>query len=179
MDVITRENFRAADRFLASASVQAVVQIHTLGHDNTRALMRSFASEQNRWSIEQWERVQIGTGLCLVLLLIFGSRPPKIPIGLSLLMLIVVLVFRFGLTPEITRLGRIVDFLPPGAPGSEQRSFAAMNNAYTILELAKLAMGFTMAAILLIRRRADPEMFARESELEQAAMPQARRRTAR
>lgn len=167
MDVVAVQNLRAADRLLGAPTLPAVARINLLGHDEARLLLRHLAAEQNRWYAEQWEWVQLATGLVLILLLVFGSRPPKVAIGLCLVMFLIVLVSRAGLTPWINRVGPQTDFLPAGSqlPGT----FATFRSARFIMELVKLALGFGVAGLLLLRKPADPRMFVRESEIEEAA----------
>jgi hypothetical protein len=164
MDVVNIQNVRSVDRFMATPSVPIAERIHAMGHDSARAFLRSFAADQNRWYIDQWEWTQLGTGLALLLLLVFGTRPPKIAIGLCLLMLVIVLIERFGLTPFLDRLGPQPD-LPPS------RSFTTLRTTYSIMEMVKVLLGLGMAGLLLLKKPADPRMFARESEVEEAVTP--------
>jgi hypothetical protein len=164
MDTTAIVNFHAVERFLADPGIPAAQLIHTAGHENVRVLLRRAAGEANGWLFEQWEWVQLGTALALLLVLIFGNRPPKIPIGLCVLMMILVLVERFALTPNIIRLGRIIDFLPAGPQMPDRVSFGSFHGAYSIVEIVKLIVGFAIAGILIVRRQPDPQMFAREAE---------------
>jgi len=165
MDVAAIANFSSIDRFLSDPGIQSAELIHGAGHDTVRTLMRRGAAEASGWLFEQWEWVQIITGLALLLVFIFGSRPPKIPMALCIFMLGIVLVERFALTPSIVRLGRIVDFLSPGESSPDRKLFEMYHSAYTALDLVKLVSGFAISAILIIRTRPDPQMFAREAEL--------------
>ncbi len=164
MDVTAVGNFHAVERFLADPGIPAAQLIHSAGHENIRVLLRRAAGEANGWLFEQWEWIQLVTALALLLVFIFGSRPPKIPIGLCLLMMILVLIERFALSPNIVRLGRIIEFLPAGPQMPDRVSFGVYHGAYSILEIAKLVAGFAIAGILIIRSKPDPQMFAREAE---------------
>ena len=84
--------------------------------------------------------------------------------ALCLLMMVVVMIERFALTPNIIRLGRIIDFLPPDPKLPDRLSFGAFHGAYSLLDVLKLALGLIIAGILIIRRQPDPQMFAREAE---------------
>lgn len=172
MDVTAIVNFRAVDRFLSDPGIPSADLIHTAGHDNARVLLRRAAGESNGWLFEQWEWIQLVTGLALFLVFLFGERPPKIPMALCLLMMAVVLVERFALTPNIVRLGRIIDFLPADPKLPDRVTFSAYHGAYSILDIVKIAFGFAIAGILIIRRQPDPQMFAREeAQAKQAALP--------
>ncbi len=174
MDVTATANFHSVDRFLADPGIPAAELIHGAGHDNTRVLLRRAASEANGWLFEQWEWIQLVTGLGLLLVFIFGNRPPKIPMALCLLMMILVSIERFALTPNIVRLGRIVDFLPAGPQLPDRVNFNVYHGAYLILDMVKVALGFAIAGILIIRFGPDPQMFSREAELSQEVPPPTR-----
>jgi hypothetical protein len=75
-----------------------------------------------------------------------------------------VLAERFALTPNIIRLGRIIDFLPAGPQMPDRVSFGSFHGAYAIIEIVKLIAGFAIAGILIVRKQPDPQMFAREAE---------------
>jgi hypothetical protein len=165
MDVAAIGNFRAVNRFLADPGVPSAELIHNLGHENTRILLRRTAGESNAWLFEQWEWAQLGIGLSLLLVLLFGNRPPIFLIGLCLLMIAIVLAQRFFLTPVITALGRIIDFLPADPNLPDKKKFWAFHGAYSTVELVKFGLGLVIAGILVIRRQPDPQMFARESEV--------------
>ena len=169
MDIVGVQNVRSADRFLGAPTLQSTEQIHSMGHSAAVLLLRQFASEQTRWYAEQWEWTQLAIGLGLLLLLVFGNRPPKVAIGLCLLMLAIVLIDRLSLTPWMDHLGREVDSLPAGA--QLPATFTLLRRAHSIMEVVKLSLGAGMAGLLLLRKPADLRMFARESEMEQGALP--------
>jgi hypothetical protein len=164
MDVAAIGNFHAVDRFLADPGGPSAELIHDLGHDKARILLRRTAGEANAWLFEQWEWVQLGVGLALLLVLLFGNRPPKLLMGICLLMIGIVIIQRFLLSPVIASLGRVVDFLPPDPNIADRKRFWAYHGIYSTIELVKLGLGIVIAAVLIIRRQPDPQMFARESE---------------
>ncbi len=84
------------------------------------------------------------------------------PLLLVLLMLATGLAMHFLLTPEITRLGRAIDFVPPGAPSSDRTRFWIFHGAYSVLELTKLAWGLGLA-VLLVRRKKRPALVEQTS----------------
>jgi hypothetical protein len=74
-------------------------------------------------------------------------------------MLVVVILDRFLLTPEITRLGRLLDY--PDMPGADAGLFWKYHGIYSALELLKLAMGVAGVVTLLVRHT-DRQKFVRE-----------------
>jgi hypothetical protein len=167
MDIVQVQNIRAADRLLGAPRLPVLEPMHLMGQEGARLFLRYFAAEQNRWYVEQWEWTQLAIGLCLVLFLVFGRRPPKIAICLCLLMFGVVLAARTVLTPWIDRLALQMDFLPAGTPLPVRLTM--LRKVYSIMELVKLGLGLGVAGSLLIRKPADPQMFARESDMEETA----------
>jgi hypothetical protein len=164
-DAAAIANSRAVEQFLAGPGIPAAELIHNVGKENTQMLLRRAAEEANGWLLEQWEWIQLGIGLCLLLVFIFGSRPPKIPIALCLLMMILGTSELFALTPNLIRLGRVIDFMPSDPKLPDRVSFELFHKAYLGVEGAKVLLGLAVAGILIIRRQPDPAMFAREAEL--------------
>ena len=136
--------------------------------------MRHLVAEQNRFYFERWEWLELGLGLTLLLILVFGERPPKLLILLTCAMILLVLGQRAGLTPQITRLGRLLDFIPPNAESADRKTFWRLHGIYSGVELVKVGIALTIAGFLIIRRSPDPSVFARESELDD--VPASRRK---
>jgi hypothetical protein len=158
MDMVATQNFRSVDRLLAAPSPQAAERIQTLGgRDFARVLLRYQVSEQNRWYFDTWERTQIALGIVLFAVLMFGIQPERIRLFLALLMLATVLLAHFYLTPQITLLGRGIDFIPPGTPSSDRTRFWFFHGAYSGSELLKLGLGLVLAyGLLRKRKRSEP-----------------------
>lgn len=162
MDVVATQNFRSVDLLLADPSLGASAQIREMGPDQARVFLRHHAAEQNRAYFELWERVQLALGLVLFLVLLFGSAPSKLSLGLCVAMFVVVLAARLLLTPEIAKLGRSTDFVLDTTSSPERSRFRTFHGAYSGLELAKLGIGLTLTATLLFRGRRDRKRFSRE-----------------
>ncbi len=141
MIMVATENFRSVDRLLA-APAGASTQIVKLGHEDARTFLRYQVSEQNRWYFEHWEWAQ-----AVLLLALLGAALRQ---GTSLriaaaVMLALLLAQRFYITPEIVRIGRLIDFAPQ-AP--ERQTFWQFHGAYSGIELTKLALGLFLTARL-------------------------------
>lgn len=158
MDMVATQNFRSVDRLLAAPPPQIAERIQAMGgQDLARAFLRYQASELNRSYFDNWERAQIVLGVVLFVVvlfvvLLFGSTPNRLMLLLTLLMLGIVLVMHFYLTPEIIRLGRVIDFVSPGTPSPDRARFWTFHGAYSACELVKFGLG-TVVAVLLVRRR--------------------------
>lgn len=163
MDFAAIQNFRGIDRFLGAPSAWAADQIRTMGGKAAaRTLLRHEAGEVNRFLFEQWEYVQLALGIAVLAVLIFGRGDvPRAALFLTAFMLLIAAVDRVFLTPEITRLGRLLDY--PNMPGADQRGFWRWHAAYSGAELLKLGFGFVAAGTVLIRRT-DRKRFVRQHE---------------
>ena len=160
MDMVATQNFRSVDRLLAAPPAHIAERMQAMGgHDAARVFLRYQASELNRAYFDNWERAQIVLGGVLFLVLLFGSAPNRLMLLLTLLMLGIVLVMHFYLTPEITRLGRTIDFVSPGTPSPERSRFWTFHGAYSACELVKFGLG-TVLAVLLVKRRRRGEAMA-------------------
>jgi hypothetical protein len=160
-DVAVTQNFQTVDRFLQSpGNPDTSAQLNAIGSARERVILRRNAGEENNWIFLNWERVEFAIGGGLFLLLLVGDKPQKMMLALSLVLLAIVAVEHFLLTPWITDLGRIVDNLP--ATGPQYKKFWILHGFYSGLDIAKMLVGFGMAARLAIRRKPDREAFGRE-----------------
>ena len=146
MILVATQNFRSVDRLL-SAPAGAAAQIERMGRDEARAFLRYQVSEQNRWYFETWEKIQLALGLALLAVTL---RQGRLSLALATVMFALLLAQRFWITPEIVRIGRLIDFAPQ-AP--ERQTFWMFHNAYSGVELAKLALGFALSSRLLLRSK--------------------------
>jgi len=153
MDMVATQNFRSVERLLAAPSPQLAERVQAMGgRDAARMLLRHQVAEQNRWYFETWEQMQIALGAALLFVLLFGVVRDRWLVFFTVLMLLIALIAHFFLTPEITRLGRTIDFVPPGASSPDRARFWMFHGAYSGSELIKLGAGIVLA-VLLVRRR--------------------------
>ena len=162
MSWIAAGNFRSVDRLLAKPDPVAAMQFRLLNSTggikaNARMLLRYQVSEQNRAYFEQWEIVQIILGLCFFFFLLFGTRENKFLVAVTLVPLVITAIQRFGLTPEITGLGRVLDFVPAAMDTPDRSRFWVLHNAYVVSEVCKWAVEIGLGVWLVMtgRRRSD------------------------
>ncbi len=166
-DVAVTQNFQTVDRFLQTPdSVSTSAALHDIPRDRMRFILRRNAAEENNWIFVNWERAEVVLGCLLFLLLLFGERPQIMLMALCAAMILIVGVEHFALTPTITDLGRRVDDLPVTDPGYKR--FWLMHGLYSGLDILKMLMMAAFAARLVIKRKPDPNYFAKEFE---ASMP--------
>jgi hypothetical protein len=149
MIMVATQNFRSVDRLLAAPG-SAATQVGKMGHGEARTFLRYQVSEQNRWYFETWEKIQLALGLALLAALWRQGKFPALTLGA--IMCALLLVERFYLTPEIVRLGRLIDFVPQAASSPERAVFWRFHGAYSGVELLKLALGFFLSGRLIFGR---------------------------
>ena len=146
-DFMAIQNFRSVDRFLDEARPPAAADIRALGPGTARILLRSHVGEINRFLFEKSEQFQLVLILGFIAAVYLGQgSKPRIILTLGFAVLAILLVDRFYLTPEITRLGRELD--DSGSPAQNAGAFWQLHGIYSGLELVKLAVGFSAAVIL-------------------------------
>ena len=160
-DVAVTQNFQTVDRFLQQpGSVSASAAVTTVGRDRERFILRRNAGEENNWIFTNWERVELALGGLLFLLLLFGEKPQRLLLALCAAMFLIVALEHFLLTPTIIDLGRKMDDLPATDPDS--RKFWVLHGIYSGLDILKMLVAIAFAVRLAIRRKPDPNYFARE-----------------
>jgi len=151
MYVIATHNLESADRVLGSPPPAAAKILDSLGADSARLLLRYQASELNRVYFEYWGVAQLIIGGAVFGMLLFATREGKWPVLIALVMLAVVAVMRFILTPDLVNFGRQLDFVTKEAGTAEYARFWGVHRAYAIAELVKIGLGLALLGLLLFR----------------------------
>ena len=152
MITVATQNFRSVDRLLASPG-GAGGRIEQMGREEARTFLRYQVSEQNRWYFETWEKTQLALG-AVVLAIAWTKLQQRRALPLmATAMFALLLAERFYITPEIIRLGRLIDFVPASSP--ERDLFWRFHGAYSGVELAKLGIGLMLSWMLM--RAPDPD----------------------
>lgn len=163
-DVAVTQNFQTVDRFLEKpGSASASAALREIPRGRERFILRRNAAEENNWIFLNWERVELVLGAALFLVFLFGERTHKWLPVLSAALFLIVAGQHFGLTPLITDLGRRVDDLP--ATGPESRKFWMLHGVYSGLDILKILVTIAVGVRLSIKRKPDPNHFAREYEM--------------
>lgn len=154
MFFVATQNFQGVDHLLGDHPEKASLRIDRLGHEDARFLLRYQVSELNRFYFNNWERVQLVIGAMLVLATL--RRPSrKWILAVPVAMVLIVVASHWLLTPEITRIGRLMDFVPNARQTPEGQTFWRYHQIYSTLEVLKFLLGIYLAFTLLKRSRTD------------------------
>ena len=146
---VAAENFYMIDSLLQSPS-HASFQKDTaqLAPGEARTMLRYLSSELNRFYFGVWGWLELALAVLVLALAVRGLRQRKFTVGFSL-MLGIVAVMVFYITPEITKVGRSLDFVPRQPPPPGMAKFGILHAAYSFLDLGKLLIGIWMAVALV------------------------------
>ena len=147
MAMVATLNFRTVDRVLSQPTPQAGAALSTVPAQTRRPLLRHLVSELNRLFFRTWGAVQLVLAI-LVLALLIGRGSTALALALAGVVLAIVAVELFAITPPVVTLGRVMDFLPRDNPPPQIARFARLHAAYGILELAKLVVLVALAWVV-------------------------------
>lgn len=145
---VAAENFWIIDRLLLTSLHPAFHKdVGMLPAGEARALLRYVASEQNRFFFVWWGWAEALLGVIL-LVMAAQSGSGRLLLGFGV-MLIIVAVGQFYLTPRLVEMGRTLDFVPRQPPPPNLATFGWLHAAYSVMDLIKLIIGGWMGWLLL------------------------------
>ena len=142
---VAAENFFTVDRLLTgSMNSTFPILVGKLGQPQSRDLLRYLSSELNRLYFQAWNVMQFVIGALILWLIARNPAATKARWGIVVMLAVVVLMMVW-LTPEITALGRSLDFVPRDPPPPSMHRFWILHGTYTILEIGKLIVAVIVA----------------------------------
>jgi hypothetical protein len=145
VSIVATENFFTVDRLLSESKNQAFHSVtERVGQAQTRELLRYLSSELNRLYFRLWNFLQLVLGLVVLWLVGRDRAAARVRLGTAA-MLAIVVVMTVWLAPEITSVGRSLDFVPRAPPPPQLAWFGILHAAYTGLEMTKLVIGLAVA----------------------------------
>jgi len=160
MAYVASQNIDMVDTVLKSPSSDAAKFLQKLGpNNNPRQLLYYLASEEIRSVSEDWELAQIGIGVLLMFVLLLGLEN-KLLTGVATAMVILTVFEHFKVTPELSWLGRSIDFIPWAAESQQRDQYWKLRTVYNMMDVLKLilALGMTGYLFTLRRKRVKPRM---------------------
>jgi hypothetical protein len=149
---LTRVNLKMADHLESHARPAARLELKARGA-NAAALARYQAAEENREFRRVWEIAQLILGCGFFGLMLFGSRESKFLLAGILLLILVVALERFIMTPAITARGRLLDFSVPEAAWGESNRYRVLEISYGAVEGVKWLLTAILAGRLVFSRK--------------------------
>jgi hypothetical protein len=149
---VATQSFHEVDRLLSHTDPVATFHYQPLGED-ARPLMRFQASELNRFLFHNWENVQLALGVALLVFMLFWSHENKLVLAGILLLLLLTVAQRFVLSPEITLLGRVIDFAPATSNQPQRNQFWIAHTAYAAVEVTKWVLALLITARMVFSSR--------------------------
>jgi hypothetical protein len=149
---MARQNLRGVDRLLSREDPVATLQLKPLGND-AATILRYTASEQNRWYYHKWEIIQLVFGAAFLAIMLFGSRENKFILLGVLVLFLTVALQNLLITPELTALGRVLDFAPPDQAAPDRNRFWIVQTAHMGVEAAKCAVLLLLTGQMVLSRK--------------------------
>jgi len=149
---LEREDFQALRTALAQPDPAVAGRVKVLGAQETFLLVGRLEWERRQRTTESWESVQLIIGLGFFLFLLFGTREVKLPLGTALLLVGMVVLERFLLTPEVLSLERVADFAPGRHASAESMRRMALSLTQEGFEIAKWTVQAALAAVMIVPR---------------------------
>jgi hypothetical protein len=142
---VATQNFATVDRILTHPTPQAALAVGP--RDTTRPLLRYLSSELNRLYFFAWGVAQIAFGVAMMILLLALGR--RVEAALAAVMLAIANVQLLWMTPRITEIGRVLDFVPrnplPPDAAPLMAQFWHLHAAFTGSDLLVMVLGLVMA----------------------------------
>jgi hypothetical protein len=156
MAFVATQNFHTVDHILSQPTPQAVTPLSALPHDTMRMLLRHLSSELNRLYFLAWGVAQIVLGIALMITLLIMGR--RVDAALAAAMLVLANVQLLWMTPQITEIGRALDFVPrnplPPSAAPMMAQFWRLHAAFTGSDLVVMALGLVVAWRLCFKEQA-------------------------
>jgi hypothetical protein len=151
-------SFRTVDTIMADSNPAFVMQTKPLGPVVTRMVLRYVVAEQNRWLFRNWENLQICMALLFFCYLLFGTMEGKFSLGVMLAMLVLTLLQRLLISPELGLSARAIEYIPGDLAAQERARFWLLHNAYLTVEALKFGLGMILGIIVMSRKRSGDPM---------------------
>jgi hypothetical protein len=148
---LEREDFQTIQDVLAQPDPAVAARVKALGAHDTYLLMGRVAFEQRQRTAGNWESVQLLLGLAFFFFLLFGTREGKLPLAMALLLVGMVALERFLLTPEVLSLARLNGFATGLAAAEDMRAML-LGSTREGFQIAQWIVQAALAALLIVRR---------------------------
>ena len=151
MFLVATHNFKAVDGLLREPGA-AKAALAKLDPVEARMLLRYHSSELNRYYFQAWEFAQLAV-LAAVAASGWSSLGRRNLGRVILGLLAAILLFeRLSLTPEIIRIGRLIDFTGADGAGQERADCWKLHGMYSGVEVLKVVLVCGLSMMLFSKR---------------------------
>jgi hypothetical protein len=162
--LVVLQNLHSADLVLGSPVEPVGNMVKTLGQEQITLLLRHHAAEQSRNLYYIWEQAQLALGLVLGVCLYFATQKRMLSLVLCGVMLGLVMLQFWAITPELAFRGREMDF-PTAGSGSGTVRTLLLYQMMVVTEGLKLVVGGILASYLFAFRTSRKRTGRREVNL--------------
>jgi hypothetical protein len=152
MALVVLQNLHSVAPVMSSTAPPVVSMIKTLGADQMALLLHHQAAEQSRSMMLAWEQAEIVLGLVLGGCLYFATQKRMLSLVLCGIMLTLVLMQFFAITPEMAYRGRETDFPSGSTPQNVMVRTLVLYQMLVVTEVMKLVVGGILASYLFAFR---------------------------
>ena len=140
------------DTILASPDTPLSNVMKQWGYETVRKVMLHEAGEVTRFLFSGWGWVELIFALA-VLGMLLSLKSGPVHLAAAALALLMTLAMHFLLTPQITGLGRVLDFIPANGMLAERSRLASMAGIYKFCQSLVMLLSAGLLAVFLRRTR--------------------------
>ncbi|PYV15682.1 MAG: hypothetical protein DMG21_14245 [Acidobacteria bacterium] len=152
MFFVAGASFATVERILRNPTPGLAQAAKPLEAGETRPLFRYFAAELNRrvFAAYGWGQVVVGT----ILLWFLSRQSPLDAVSLALAgaLLSIAVILGLVVTPQMSELGRALDFVSRNPPPPGLAHFQSLHRTYTTLDTTKFVLGIALLTRWLFTR---------------------------
>lgn len=144
-------SFQSVDLVMADPAPEISKAIREIGPIRARMVLHHQISESNRMLLQGWGWAQLGLGLLVFGIVLFGTKSGRVAIGLAGLMLLVAAVTQFLLIPRLHEISRATDFAPAMAGSPATDRFLVLHRGFVAFEAVIGVLGTVLLGLLFRR----------------------------
>lgn len=143
-------NTRNLHLVVESKTPQVAAAVKQLTPEKAQAVLQHHAAEMTRHLTDLYGYAQIGLAVALGTVLLFATNGRSWMMALAGALLVITLVERFFLFPEMDYLGRMLDFERPDGNVAARQRLSSFQMAFGVVEGGKWLLMTVLGARLLL-----------------------------
>jgi len=143
----------SVDQVMLAPAPEATEIIKEIGAVNARMLLRYQISEAHRHILGGWGWAQLGLGVLVFGVVLFGTSSGRLAIGLSAGMLALASLMSVFVIPRMEAISRTLDFSPATGGAAADDLFELLHRGCVAFEAVIVILGVLLFGVLSKRRR--------------------------